>query len=117
MEMDERDHMQMEYPLCDQTVTVYRLVDGQVCRQVLTDCYLEVRTEAAPEDHRQKTEFLLVVPGKTERVLLGDRVVPGEGPEEIHWDLFLPVYVKDLLVVSRVKRFFWKGKLSHLEVS
>ena len=107
----------MEYPLCNQTVTVYRQVDGQVHRYVIDNCYLEESAAAIPGDNRQERSFLLVVPGQEERVLPGDRVVPGEGPKEVHWKLFLPIYVKGMLVISKVKRFYWEGKLSHTEAS
>lgn len=107
----------MEHPLCNQTVTVYRQKNGQVHRQVLENCYLEVMTKAVPGDHRRERSFLLVVPGDRRSVAPGDRVLPGIGPEEVHWNLFLPVYVKELLVVSKVKPFYWEGRMSHLEAS
>jgi len=115
--MDERAFMQMEYPLCNQTVTVYRLVDGQVCRRVLENCYLEVSAKAVPGDCRQEQTFLLVVPGQETLVQPGDRVLPGVGPEAVSWERLLPVFVKELLVVSQVKRFYWEGAMSHLEAS
>ncbi len=105
----------MEYPLCNQTVTVYRIREDQVLRQVIADCYLEASEEMAAADNRPNRKFLLVVPGKVQRVFPGDRVVPGIGPKDIKAGSLLPVACPDLLLVSKVKRFFWNGELSHIE--
>jgi len=105
----------MEYPLCTQTVTVYRTGDGQVLRQVLEGCYLELRDSALPQDARPDKSFLLVVPSPLQRVFPGDRLVPGIGPEVSDGSRLLPVYIKDLMTVKHVKRFYWDGVLSHIE--
>ena len=104
----------MEYPLCTQTVTVYRIGDGQVLRQVLEGCYLELRDAVKPQDARPDKNFLLVVPSPLQRVFPGDRLVPGIGPE-VSAERLLPVYMQDLITVKEVKRFYWDGQLSHIE--
>jgi len=107
----------MEYPLCDQVVTVYRRRADTVLRQVLEGCYLDVQVTAVPGDDRQQRKFLLVVPGSVQRVFPGDRLVPGEGPQVTagDWDRFLPVFQEDMLIVGTVKRFYWNGELCHVE--
>lgn len=107
----------MEYPLCDQTVTVYRLGDGQVLRQVLEECYLELEEATLSQDARPEGSFLLVVPSTLQRVFPGDRLVPGIGPQVSDPSQLLPVYIKDLMTVKKVRRFYWDGKLSHIEAS
>ena len=94
----------MEYPLCDQTVTVYR----SGLRLVIHGCYLEISQGQEPEDRCPQWEFLLVVPGACQRVFPGDRLVPGQGPETI-------TAAEHPLVVSQVKRFFLDGQLTHIE--
>ena len=106
----------MEYPLCGHTVTVYRQGEP-VLRQVLEDCYLEREQEWVPRDARPKNTFLLVVPGQVQRVFPGDRVVPGIGPKVADWNSLLPATQPDLMTVTKVKRFFWNGKLSHIEAT
>ena len=109
----------MEYPLCDQTVTVYRLKDGQVCRQVLHGCYFQLQERKKPADERPLREFLLVVPGNAQRVFPGDWVVPGEGPRvsATQWAAFLPVHNRDMVVVGQVRNCYWEGTLCHTEAT
>ena len=91
----------MEFPLCEQTVTVYRLEDGQVQRTVVDNCFY--RWEDVAEDSFSR-RFLLVVPGAFS-VKLGDRVLPGEGPETVDWVKFVPAAVEGLGQVGYVKRY------------
>lgn len=107
----------MEYPLCDQTVTVYRCQEKTVLRQVVEGCYLELGQTYRSQDARHDREFLLVVPGQLQQVFPGDRLVPGVGPQVQDEAELLPVYLPDVLTVGKVKRFFWNGKLSHIEAS
>ena len=109
----------MEYPMCDRTVTVYRLTDGKVVRQILHGCYLQMTEGRLPGDERPVREFLLVIPGAEQRVFPGDRVVPGEGPvvTESGWATFLPVGVEQLLVVGKVRLLYWDGCLCHTEAT
>ena len=107
----------MEYPLCDQTVTVYHMVGGQVFRQVIHGCYFQRqdRRKVAMDGPRFSTRFLLVIPGDTLQVFPGDRVFPGEGPEVVDWDTFLPATEPQLAQIGWVKPCYWKGTLCHTE--
>lgn len=106
------------YGLCDQTVTVYRLAEGTVQRQVLAGCYLQMLEKRLPLDRRPQREFLLVVPGEP-RVFPGDRVVPGEGPLVTvqGWKDFLPAQVPGLVVVGKTTGFYRTGIACHTEAT
>ena len=107
------------YDLCRDVVTVYRLQDGGVLRQVLEDCLLtwEEQTVTDVYGTRKGTEFLLIHPGKTQEVFPGDRVFAGIGPEisKEEWGGFIPAAVPGLGQVSYVRLYRWDGKLQHIE--
>lgn len=109
----------MDYPLCDQTVTIYRKHADQVLRLVAYGCYFSCRDTMLRDENgsRQSRSFLLVMPGNIQRVFPGDRVCPGEGPQVAaqDWDRFLPVLVPGLVQVAYTKPFYWNGKLCHVE--
>lgn len=109
----------MEYPLCRQTVTVYRLTPEGVSRQVIQDCFYSYQTGENTDEwgERQKTTFLLVVPGEVQRLCIGDRVYDGVGPEITaqQWQSFLPVHVPGLSQVEYLRPCFLNGSLCHTE--
>lgn len=104
----------MEYPLCDQTVTVYRQDEAP---QVLRGCWFQWTDRHLRDVSGTRTvrEFLLVVPGKELRIFPGDRVLPGEGPRQVDWQTFLPELVEGLVQVAWVKPCYWEGTLCHTE--
>ena len=105
------------YPLCDQVVTVYGLLDGKLTRRVLENVYY------AWEDIRQETQegirldrrFLLIVPGACQQVFPGDRVFDGIGPEAVDWEAFLPATVPGLSQVDYARVWRWDGRIVHTE--
>lgn len=102
----------LDYALCRQTVTVYRFEDGRLQRLVVDGCYY------AWEDRREggfDRKFLLVMPGNTQRVFVGDRIYDGVGPEAVDWKDFIPVKVAGLSEVAYVRPWFWEGRMEHLE--
>ena len=109
----------MEYDLCRDTVTVYRLQEEGVHRQVLEDCLLtwEEQTVKDVYGSRKGTDFLLIHPGKTQAVFPGDRVLAGIGPEitKEEWGAFIPAAVPGLGQVSFVRSYRWDGELQHIE--
>ena len=102
------------YPLCNQTVTVYRK-DGT--RLVLTGVWYqwEDRLHREAEGDRWERIFLLVVPGKEQQVFVGDRVYPGIGPEEILWREFIPANVPGLSEADYAKLLFCNGIPCHTQ--
>lgn len=110
----------MEYPLCDRTVTVYRLREGSVQRQVFDRCYFR-RTDSLAADSRglqRKSSFLLILPGEN-LIYPGDRIYEGEGPQVSFgdWPDFTPEKVPGLVVAQQATPFYWQGRLSHYEAS
>ena len=109
----------MQYPFCNQTVTCYRLIDGQVQRQVLKNCYYHYRDEKIETDtgSRWVRKFLLIQPGEKQMVFPGDRILAGEGPEVTaeQWATFLPVNVPALGQVAYATPWYWAGRISHTE--
>ena len=109
----------LSYPLCDRTVTLYRLEKGQVQRQVVEGCYYFWQTKLVKDlqGQRQDTKFLLVMPGSCQRIFVGDRVFDGVGPHITaqDWHRFLPSQVTGLGEVSYVRACRWDGEISHIE--
>lgn len=109
----------LDYALCTQTVTVYRRQGENITRFVLEGCaysWKQVR-EMDVLGCRKETKFLLIVPGDTQRVFVGDRIYDGIGPEVSveEWAGFLPVNVPGLGEVGYVQPCFWDGTLCHTE--
>ena len=99
-------------PLCAQTVTLYRLQDGQVQRKVLQDCFY--RYEDVLQEDRFLRKCLLIRPG-AEGFRPGDRVVEGIGPEQVDWNTFIPVNVPGLSELAYATPWYWEGEYSHWE--
>jgi len=103
----------MNNPLFDGVVTVYRPNH----RQVVTDCHYrwEQQQAESPEGLRRKTVCRLYVTGKGYFPQIGDRIYPGEGPEQINWEMFLPVNVEGLSQIDWVRPCYLFGELHHVE--
>jgi len=101
-----------KYPLCDQTVTVYRREKGKVSRRVLEDCFYKFTDTV--ENDRFVRKFLLVLPG-AEPLRPGDRVFDGIGPETVNWEEFLPVNVPGLSQAAYAEPYYFLGKVHHWE--
>ena len=108
----------MEYPLCEQTVTVYRLREGSVQRQVFSGCYFcrENRVAADSLGLVCKDSFRLILPGEN-AIYPGDRILEGVGPAvtKSQWQDFTPENVPGLVVAQYAKAFCWQGKVCHTE--
>lgn len=99
-------------PLCDRTVTLYRLADGQVERTVLTGCFYRYEDALGEESFRRKC--ILIRPGG-EPLFPGDRVFDGIGPETVDWETFIPLNVPGLSELSYATPWYWEGEYSHWE--
>lgn len=108
----------LDYSLCNQTVTVYRLQDGEIHRFVMENAYLapkiQGKTQVSGED--PSMPFLLIVPGNP-CLLPGDKIYQGVGPilKNEQWPAFLPVTVPGLYIAQYVKPCYWMGTVCHTE--
>lgn len=117
----ERRTCPVDYRLCNQTVTVYHWDGGTgYTRTVINNAFLDLK-KTQNVDKTGSTEvnsFLLVIPGETVPVAVGDKVVLGEGPEVTardEWAAFIPSKVPGLVVVKYVDPKYWHDALVHVE--
>ena len=109
------------YRLCNQTVTVYhREGAGSITRTVLHRAFLDFQKNlnVARTGAKESNGFLLVVPGPTVPVAVGDQVMLGEGPEcadDAAWRELVPSKVPNLVVVGHVDPKWYRGELVHTE--
>ena len=111
----------VDYSLCTQTVTVYHW-DGKdtYTRKVFTDAFLDFKkTQNVDKTGSSEVNgFLLVIPGHSVPVSVGDKVLLGEGPEiatREAWASFIPAKVPGLVVVKYVDPKYWHGYVVHTE--
>ena len=106
----------LDYSLCDQTVTLYRMDQGKLRRRVVTNSYFQPRQTQKRDLYGKSRhkEFLLIIPGQMD-LRFGDRVVAGMGPEEVQWETFLPGFTDGVYEVDFVQPCFWEGQLCHTQ--
>lgn len=111
-----------DYRLCNQTVTVYHEEGGEVTRTYHPKAYLDFKkTENTDRTGQSEANgFLLVIPGSTQAVRIGDKVFHGVGPEvpqdaQNWWRTFVPAKVDGLVVVKTVDCKYFGGKMVHTE--
>lgn len=110
----------VSYDLCDQTITVYHTDGKAYTRKVIDGAFLDYRkTETTSNTgNREANGFLLVIPGDTVPVSVGDKVMMGEGPEvntREQWATLIPSRVPGLVVVQYVDPKYWRGQIVHTE--
>jgi len=109
----------LDYSLCTQTVTVYRKQGNEILRQVVENCYfqLEQKRNVDAMGCRREKAFLLIMPGETQHVFPGDRVMEGIGPDvrPEQWNRFIPALVEGLAEASYATPFCWEGTVCHVE--
>lgn len=110
----------VDYRLCNQTVTVYHR-DGDIyTRTVHNRAFLDFKKTQSVDKtgSKEANSFLLVIPGDTQAVFVGDKVMIGVGPEirtRDAWAAFIPSKVHGLVVVSYADPKYWNGKIVHTE--
>lgn len=109
----------MDYPMCCQTVTVYRKTPAGILRTELSGCYLQWE-DAVSYDRlggQRERKFLLVQPGECQQVFPDDRVMEGVGPEIApgEWPQFVPELVEKLGEVAYAKAYRLQGRFCHTE--
>ena len=105
--------------LCNQTVTVYHKTADAVIRTVHEKAFFEFKkTQNVDKTSRKEANsFLLVIPGNTQSVFNGDKVLEGSGPEISldEWPAFNPKEVQQLVVVSYADPKRWNSEIVHTE--
>ena len=102
----------MVYPMCRQTVTVYRRQGETVLRREIPNCFY--RWEDKLENGSFERKFLLVQPGQ-QAILPGDRIFDGIGPETVDWESFIPVCVSGLAQAEYATAWRLNGEITHWE--
>ena len=115
-----RNPAPIDYRLCNQTVTVYHKGGEVYTRTVHSNAYLDFRKNQTVDrtGSKESNSFLLVLPGATQAIFVGDKVLLGEGPEistKEDWKAFVPANVPGLVVVDYVDPKYWNGRLVHTE--
>lgn len=110
----------VNYKMCNQTVTVYRQSDGKYIRTVYTNAFLDHKKTLSVDKSGSKeaNSFLLVIPGASQTVFVGDKVYDGIGPEVANreaWATFTPAKVPGLVVVGYADPKKWNGRIVHTE--
>lgn len=110
----------VDYRLCNQTVTVYHQEGDRYLRAVHTNAFLDFRKthNVDKTGSRESNSFLLVIPGDSQAVFVGDKVQLGEGPEVTTrdaWSAHIPANVPGLVVVKYVDCKYWNGTMVHTE--
>ena len=109
----------MVYPMCCQTVTVYRKTSDDIFRTEIPGCFLLWQEELAYDrlGKQVQRKFQLIQPGQCQQVFPGDRVLEGIGPEisQEQWPAFVPELVDNLGEVAYAKVYHWQGQFCHTE--
>lgn len=106
--------------MCKQIVTVYHK-DGDVyTRTVHKKAFLDFRKNQTVDKtgSKEANSFLLVIPGDSQMVFVGDKVLLGEGPEittRETWAAFIPSTTPGLVVVKYVDPKYWGTQMVHVE--
>lgn len=110
----------VDYRMCNQMVTVYHKDGDAYTRTVYRNAYLDFRKNQTVDKtgSRESNSFLLVIPGDSQMVFVGDKVMLGEGPKietREAWAEFIPSKVPGLVVVSYVDPKYWGENMVHVE--
>lgn len=111
----------VDYRLCNQTVTLYHWDGGNTyTRKVIDNAFLDFKKTQNVDKtgSSEANTFLLVIPGETVPVAVGDKVMAGVGPEVASreaWAAFIPAKVPGLVVVKYVDPKYWHGCVVHTE--
>lgn len=121
MMLMRRNKSPVDYSLCNQTVTVYHWDGANIyTRKVFHNAFLDFKKTQNVDKTGSKevNTFLLVIPGASVPVAVGDKVQHGEGPEiatREEWAAFIPAKVPGLVVVKYVDPKYWRGAVVHTE--
>ena len=106
--------------LCRQTVTVYHKEEESYSTKVYHNAFMDFKKIQSVDKtgSKEANSFLLVIPGSSQAVFVGDKVLLGEGQEiatREEWANFIPSKVRNLVVVDYVDPKYWNGEIVHTE--
>lgn len=116
-----RRNCPVDYRMCNQTVTVYHKDGDTYTRKVIENgAFLDFKKTQTVDKtgSKEANSFLLVIPGDTQAVFVGDKVLTGTGPKistRDEWAAFIPSKVPGLVVVSYADPKYWNGRIVHTE--
>ena len=110
----------VDYRLCNKTVTVYHKDGDTYTRTVYERAFLDFKKTQTVDKSGSKeaNSFLLFIPGGTQAVFAGEKVMMGVGTEiatRDAWAAFIPSKVPGLVVVSYADPKYWNGQIVHTE--
>ena len=110
----------VDYRMCNQSVTVYHKDGDTYTRTVYEQAFLDFKKTQTVDKtgSKEANSFLLVIPGDTQAVFVGDKVMMGIGPEiatRDAWASFRPDNTPGLVVVKYVDTKYWNGEMVHTE--
>lgn len=110
----------VDYSMCCQTVTVYRVMPDRLERRVIDGCFIQWNAFMAGEPGQLQwleEGFMLIQPGTEQLVFAEDYVYEGVGPELTldEWDLFVLTAGRFLGKVNYATAYRWKGVFCHTE--
>lgn len=110
----------VDYRMCKQTVTVYHKEGDAYTKTIHEKAFLDFRKNQTVDKtgSKESNSFLLVIPGGSQMVFVGDKVMMGEGPEVAtreEWAALIPSAVPGLVVVKYVDPKYWGTQMVHVE--
>jgi hypothetical protein len=107
---------------CRQVVTVHhQQTAGQYTAVVLPCCCLSNRISGTVDKQGESTShrFLLIVPGETQAVSVGDKLTLGDEAAAASREAWVALSAADSYVgvASTVEPVYWNGRITHWEVS
>ncbi len=120
MLMPKKRPCPVDYRLCNQTVTVYHKDEDTYSRTVFKNAFLDhKKTQSVDKTgSKEANSFLLVIPGDSQSVFVGDKIFEGIGPkieDRAAWASFIPANVSGLVVANYADPKKWDGKIVHTE--
>ncbi len=115
-----KDICPIDYRMCNQTVTVYHKDGDSYITTVHEKAYMDFRKNQTVDKtgSKETNSFLLVIPGHSQMVFVGDKVLLGKGKKitaREEWAALIPAATPGLVVVKYVDPKYWGAKMVHVE--
>ena len=117
-----RPNSPVDYRLCNQTVTIYHWdgKEGYTRKVIENGAFLDFKKTQNVDKFgsSEVNSFLLIIPGASVLISVGDKVMHGEGRQiatREDWAALTPSKVQGLVVVKYVDPKYWRGTVVHTE--